>query len=1317
MAIQTIRIEAESMKLINYRLESNASASGGQIISLSNGASDETGYASYTFADQAGLYDVVVGYYDENDGVAQLGFQRNNTVLDSWSLNKDLGSNAANSQTFLRRTVAKGISIRSGEVFQIKSLENKGEYARIDYIEFIPIAVPIRVEAESMKLTNYRTQSNTSASGGKLISLLNGASNETGYASYTFAGSSGLYDVVVGYYDENDGVAQLEVKRSNTVLDSWSSNQNLGSDSANSQTFLRRTVGKGISIAAGEVFQIKGVENKSEPARIDYIEFIPVSTTPTPTSTPPLSNETGNGLFGVYFNAQDFADPVLARTDKTINFDWTGILPAWQVNKNSNFSVHWTGQIKPLFSEKYTFYTFNDDGIRLWINNQLIIDRWFSGNPNYTEVSGYIDLIAGQKYDIKLEYNRIDDYNFAVAQLSWSSASQTREIVPQSQLFSYDTLAPRAILSAANFISNGATGYEFSVTYKDATAVDIKTLDTGDIQVTGPNGFSQIATFVGVSSSTNGNNRTATYRITNPQGAWNSFNVGTYTINVQSNQVSDTLGNTISTTTLGSFNLSLTPPLVLPGVSTQPTPTKLITLPTGADVFNLSIVSTVTSTSTNQYKPMIAEWTRTAAPGDTIVLTGSQLSQLTGSQFGNDTKFWVYGQTKANDGVLVQAQIQKLDANTAAITLPTSLPKGSEYVLWAANTYGASQPVLINRTEAWWVGPDAATRGQVTSIFGRNLSQGNNIANTNVYIEDALGKGYWAEVVAVNPYKIDFKVPSALVNGDYKVWVHNGNGGQYGWSEQLKLTVNNGFNYTGPTFNVKNFGAVGNGITDDTQAIKKAINEASKYAMSTVYFPTGNYVLSEQIWVWQDQGIRYLGDGKDLTTIKAANGFNQDYMFQGSGANNITFQNLSLDANYQNAELLTHVTHLRFDSNIQYLNVRIRAEGTTPFDWHGSTGIFMKNSEIIGQTGFIGTAQQVFIDDTQFFGTDYVDTLLQGFGVKMLSITNSIGRNLDNSDPSNGKWVKGRFFVDQSHWANSSYQYLGNNKTIDLAPPPVDYVDQNSGEQILWETLDSEILGAITTSTKNTVSVTSPSTIYNEDFYLTIVAGQGMGQTRLVKSFNSATNTYEIESTWNVLPNNSSSIVASRLPSKIIVYGNQLDGTAQGRDSGTASSGVQAYHGASDLIIDNNTFHELGTGVSLWSGVDGYLRPAYFTQVTNNTFVDNLTGMLFRIDPSTSQNQQTNIMGSIFRNNYVDNNYNAISMNYNYTIGMPDANMNIIEKNSLNKITQFIDTGSMSNNNANNILLQNNFLQNNFLESDFVQGNLNFNTVVTNIFN
>jgi hypothetical protein len=176
-----------------------------------------------------------------------------------------------------------------------------------------PPGVPIRIEAESADLGTYRVETNGSASGGQVLSLVGGGTTETGTASWIFNGPSGLYDVVVGYYDENDGAATAQLTIGNASA-SWQFNGNLGSGAANSQTKTQKTLLSAASLVAGSVVQLTGTENLGEHARIDYIEFVPqVAGGNTPPGTTGIPNvvvaqgteTTTIDLFSVFNDAQD----------------------------------------------------------------------------------------------------------------------------------------------------------------------------------------------------------------------------------------------------------------------------------------------------------------------------------------------------------------------------------------------------------------------------------------------------------------------------------------------------------------------------------------------------------------------------------------------------------------------------------------------------------------------------------------------------------------------------------------------------------------------------------------------------------------------------------------------------------------------------------------------------------------------------------------------------------------------------------------------------------------------------------------------------
>jgi hypothetical protein len=189
----------------------------------------------------------------------------------------------------------------------------------------------------------------------------------------------------------------------------------------------------------------------------------------------------GTGLTGAYFSGQleTFNNPpTLVRTDATVNFDWgTGGAPDPSINGNL-FTALWTGAVQPQFNETYHFYTTTDDGVRLWVNGQLIINEWM--NQGAIEWNGTVALQAGQKYPFTMEY--FQNGGGDSAKLSWSSPSTAKAIIPQSQL--YPTYPP-GFLPVTSPITNGSfalqmaglvgKGYVLQATTNLANWVSIQT--------------------------------------------------------------------------------------------------------------------------------------------------------------------------------------------------------------------------------------------------------------------------------------------------------------------------------------------------------------------------------------------------------------------------------------------------------------------------------------------------------------------------------------------------------------------------------------------------------------------------------------------------------------------------------------------------------------------------------------------------------------------------------------------------------------------------------------------------------------------------
>ncbi len=158
--------------------------------------------------------------------------------------------------------------------------------------------------------------------------------------------------------------------------------------------------------------------------RVEYFDAIlgavaRFSWSESPDQVIPPIQEPFNFWYGAYFNNQDLVGvPAVVRNDNAIDFFWGFNAPAPGINSD-HFSVRWTRQLN-VEPGRYRFTVMSDDGVRLWVNNQLIIDRW--QQQNVTSYSAEIDL-AGSNIPVRLEY--FEQTGLAEARLSWVKVTDT----------------------------------------------------------------------------------------------------------------------------------------------------------------------------------------------------------------------------------------------------------------------------------------------------------------------------------------------------------------------------------------------------------------------------------------------------------------------------------------------------------------------------------------------------------------------------------------------------------------------------------------------------------------------------------------------------------------------------------------------------------------------------------------------------------------------------------------------------------------------------------------------------------------------------
>ncbi|MEQ1859284.1 MAG: Ig-like domain-containing protein [Chthoniobacteraceae bacterium] len=156
------------------------------------------------------------------------------------------------------------------------------------------------------------------------------------------------------------------------------------------------------------------------------------------------------GLLAEYFNANDFTNFALARLDATLNFNYGNGSPDPSVVVD-NFSARWRGRLLARGAGSYTLKFFADDGVRLWVNGVLVIDRWFY---NAAAVTATLTLGADSLNDIRVDFNETGGPG--LIQFLWSGPGFAEEVVPAANLLTPSAGAPTSALSGTIIGTEGS---------------------------------------------------------------------------------------------------------------------------------------------------------------------------------------------------------------------------------------------------------------------------------------------------------------------------------------------------------------------------------------------------------------------------------------------------------------------------------------------------------------------------------------------------------------------------------------------------------------------------------------------------------------------------------------------------------------------------------------------------------------------------------------------------------------------------------------------------------------------------------------------
>ena len=176
---------------------------------------------------------------------------------------------------------------------------------------------------------------------------------------------------------------------------------------------------------------------------------------------------TAGGISATYYNDADLqpSAAIKATIHPTIDFSSPPFFsPTASLPTNSSYSIRWAGMLRPIHAETYTVQASRqhaEERVKVWIDNVLLIDMWSSLSDG-NELSGTIYFqTAGEYYDIKVEYKRVQQLNTDVSQgvhLQWKRAFDNLTVVPVSALYQERSIgAHRRVSVRASQVCNSVS--------------------------------------------------------------------------------------------------------------------------------------------------------------------------------------------------------------------------------------------------------------------------------------------------------------------------------------------------------------------------------------------------------------------------------------------------------------------------------------------------------------------------------------------------------------------------------------------------------------------------------------------------------------------------------------------------------------------------------------------------------------------------------------------------------------------------------------------------------------------------------------------
>ena len=268
------------------------------------------------------------------------------------------------------------------------------------------------------------------------------------------------------------------------------------------------------------------------------------------------------------------------------------------------------------------------------------------------------------------------------------------------------------------------------------------------------------------------------------------------------------------------------------------------------------------------------------APGDVVLLYGGGMGEADGVVVWRlpDGNPGLPPSVLVKDAPKTAAQVKPIQPSAGSLKFV--LPESSTPGLFAVQVSAGgstSAPRVLNRPELWFSQPTTLRPGLVANqvppgseiqVIGKNFTlRGDANPRPRLVLRPKSGGDpIGLPVQKAEPFSLLARLPDDIPAGVYELYAHTGKGGAAGWGDPLIVEVKQPEVWPSKTFNVRDFGAKGDDVADDTKAVREALAAADKNGGGVVSFPWGTYRFSNHLVVPAKTTLR--GENRDATVLK-----------------------------------------------------------------------------------------------------------------------------------------------------------------------------------------------------------------------------------------------------------------------------------------------------------------------------------------------------------------------------------------------------------------------------------------------------------------